>query len=46
MMLHATLVKFQYEENSFCFNLPPKKLFFRLSHKIDLPVQLPVHLNS
>lgn len=45
-MLHATLVKFQYEENSFCFNLSPKKLLFGLSHKIDLPVQLPAPLNS
>lgn len=27
-MLHATSVKFQYEENSFCFNSPPKNLDF------------------
>lgn len=27
-MLHAALMKFQYEENSFYFNLPPKNLGF------------------
>lgn len=45
-MQHATLVKLQNDENSFWFSLPPKTLFFRLSHKVDLLIHLSVPLKS
>lgn len=44
--VHATLVNFEYEENSLCLSYLLKNLFSILADKIDLPVKLPIPLNK